>query len=299
MSTIATHNGSFHTDDVFAVATIQLYLGDTDGTVIRTRHEQLINEADFVVDVGEVYDPTRQRFDHHQSDAPVRENGIPYSAFGMVWQVYGEAVSGSPELAAWLDRTFVQSIDASDNGRQLFEPTEPGLAPFTLDQVIDTFRPHTGTKSADEAFLEAVTFAKQLLLNLIEQEKVAAHMRADAEQIYALHDDKTILTTTHPISPDAFAHLPDVRVVVKPRTKHEDTDWIARIIPFQAGTTKNRAHFPASWAGLRNAELAAASGITDAVFCHKQRYLFVARSEAGAHAAANQAVPADSTTKQT
>ena len=289
--TIATHSGSFHTDDVFAVATIQLLQSEGTTEIIRTRDATILDQADYVVDVGEIYDPQGHRYDHHQADAPVRDNGIPYSAFGLVWREFGSAIAGNDDLADWFDKHLVQVVDAGDNGLNIYQTTHPDLEPFTLDHVIDSFRPRSGTKSTDEAFLEAVAFAKQLIINQLEQEQAAIHMRNDAEHIYQSYPDKTVLTTTHPISPDAFAHLPDVLVVVKPRTKDENSDWIARVIPEKAGSIANRAHFPASWAGLRDEELVSISGITDAVFCHKQRYLFVAHSQAGALAAA-QAITA-------
>ena len=52
---IITHNAGFHTDDVFAVATLQLLLGDKT-EVIRTRDEEIIQSGDYVVDVGGIYD---------------------------------------------------------------------------------------------------------------------------------------------------------------------------------------------------------------------------------------------------
>jgi len=65
---IATHNGVFHSDDVFAVASLLVLLEATPAvsTVIRTRDENLIRKADFAVDVGGVYAPDKNRFDHHQ-----------------------------------------------------------------------------------------------------------------------------------------------------------------------------------------------------------------------------------------
>ncbi|HMA77996.1 MAG TPA: MYG1 family protein, partial [Candidatus Paceibacterota bacterium] len=89
MTTIITHSGSFHPDDVFAVAALRLAHKEQDVNVIRTRDESVIAVGEWVVDVGGVHDPAAQRFDHHQPGAPVRENGIPYAAFGLVWQHIG------------------------------------------------------------------------------------------------------------------------------------------------------------------------------------------------------------------
>ena len=75
---IVTHSSDFHTDDLFAVATILLALGDTkDFEIIRSRDMSVIETGDYVVDVGGIYDPEKNRFDHHQEGgAGKRDNGI-------------------------------------------------------------------------------------------------------------------------------------------------------------------------------------------------------------------------------
>ncbi len=85
---VATHNGNFHADDVFSVAALRSVLPSFK--LIRTRNLDLIAKADIVIDVGGEYDPDTGRFDHHQrGGAGQRENAIPYSSFGLVWQKYG------------------------------------------------------------------------------------------------------------------------------------------------------------------------------------------------------------------
>src|SRR5437764_1161911 len=95
--TIVAHNGNFHADDVFAVATVLLVLERSDfpawrqaiPKIIRTRDPKTIEKADFVVDVGGVYDAENNRFDHHQAGgAGTRANGIPYASFGLVWKKF-------------------------------------------------------------------------------------------------------------------------------------------------------------------------------------------------------------------
>jgi uncharacterized UPF0160 family protein len=67
---IVTHNGKYHPDEVFACATLLVMLerNGLKGMIIRTRDESFIEKADFVCDIGNVYDASRQRFDHHQPE---------------------------------------------------------------------------------------------------------------------------------------------------------------------------------------------------------------------------------------
>src|SRR5690606_34861799 len=62
-----THSGSFHADDVLALALIRAF-ADPDATVVRTRDPAVLAACDVVFDVGGVHDPARGRFDHHQND---------------------------------------------------------------------------------------------------------------------------------------------------------------------------------------------------------------------------------------
>ena len=63
---------------------------------------------------GIVFDIGRGRYDHHQKDSRVRENGVPYAAFGLLWEELGGAILGE-ELAAEFDEAFVQPLDNNDN----------------------------------------------------------------------------------------------------------------------------------------------------------------------------------------
>ena len=70
-----THGGKFHADDVFSAALLRLLRPD-----IRIHRGFQVPEAF----EGLVFDIGLGPFDHHQQDAPVRENGVPYAAFGLL-----------------------------------------------------------------------------------------------------------------------------------------------------------------------------------------------------------------------
>ena len=65
--TIATHSGCFHADDAMACMMLAKYTKEfKDPKIIRTRENEIIEKVDLVVDVGGVYDPNTNRYDHHQ-----------------------------------------------------------------------------------------------------------------------------------------------------------------------------------------------------------------------------------------
>ena len=91
-----THGGKFHADDIFSSALL-LYLNPE---IQITRGNQVPEEYD-----GIVFDIGRGAYDHHQKDSRVRENGIPYAAFGLLWEELGTEILGE-ELAEKFDESF-------------------------------------------------------------------------------------------------------------------------------------------------------------------------------------------------
>ena len=148
---LVTHNGSFHTDDIFACATLSLYLEKKGENfeIIRTRDEQIIKDADYVFDVGGIYDPSINRFDHHQkggaggrtipSGNEEQVATIEYAAFGLVWKQIGKELTSSQEVANIIDKRLVSPIDAHDNGFDLVEKKYE-VFPYIIQDIFRVMR---------------------------------------------------------------------------------------------------------------------------------------------------------------
>lgn len=284
MYTIATHNGGFHSDDVFSIAAFQLLLGVDEVSVVRTRDEELIAQADYVVDVGGIYDHAAKRYDHHQVGAPVRENGIPYAGFGLVWRHYGEEICGSAEVASSIEERLCQPIDAGDNGVELYSLNETQVRPFELYNVITSFRPTTNdVEEVNTAFMRAVAFARELLVRLIAQDKEYQRVAEVVRAVYEQSEDKTILLFSEPIERHMLIQYPEPLAIIYPS---DEGTWKVGTVPTGEGAFEDRGKFPAAWAGLRDEELQVVSGIEDALFCHKNSWRFVAGSKESAIKAA-------------
>lgn len=292
MNKIVTHSGSFHADDVFAAAAFQLLLGEENCEIIRTRDEAVIAEGDYVVDVGGVYDPAQKRFDHHQNGAPVRENGIPYAGFGLMWRHYGEEICGSAEVAQKIEEKLCVPVDASDNAIMLWETGRFELTPLEWDDIVKTWKALSGTdEDMDEQFLKVVTFVREYLERVIAKEQYKLEDRARAEALYAAAVDKSVIVTEVPVSRRWYIEYPDVQLVVHPRDEKDVAGaWMAMAVEVAETGYATKVVFPPEWWGLRDEDLVQASGIADAIFCHKTGYLFIAGSKEGALAAAKLAM---------
>ncbi|KAI3378594.1 hypothetical protein SNEBB_002629 [Seison nebaliae] len=116
---IATHNGKFHCDDVLACAMLLSLNKYKNSSILRTRDKSELDQCDIVVDVGDEYDVSRRRFDHHQKSfnlsvenvMPMRRsihsNGIKLSSAGLIYLTYGKEI--------------LQSIISKGNPRYVIE----------------------------------------------------------------------------------------------------------------------------------------------------------------------------------
>lgn len=290
MQTVVTHGGSFDPDDVLAVAALQLYLGIDEVKIVRSRDLEIIKAADWVIDVGGVYNPLEKRFDHHQNGVPKRENGIPYSAFGLFWKEYGIAIAGSKETADYIEKKIVHPIDAADNHVTVYHPMHAEVSAFEFFDVIDALKPMwRSTENYDTQFLVAVEFARNLLQRLIAHGTVNQTMHELIQKEYESNPQKVVLEFEEPVPRHALVAYADVQVVVSPVTASDVNHWMAAVVPVHERSFQNRAIFPEAWAGLVNEDLESVSKIKGAVFCHKERYIFVAETKEAALKAAHHA----------
>ena len=256
-----THSGKFHADDVFSSA----LLLSVNPEITIHRGSQV--PEDFK---GIVFDIGRGKYDHHQRDSRIRENGVPYAAFGLLWEELGAEILGE-ELAEKFDEAFVQPLDNNDNTGEKNE----------LATLIGNFNPpwdaHGGN---DAAFFKAVGVAGMILDNKLERYR--GNERADkrVEEILKQHQEE-IASGKKPADEKQILVLPDY----VPCQKYlSETDIAFVIFPSNRGgyciqpqkreySLNYKCSFPESWLGLEKEELKEESGLSGAEFCHKGGFL--------------------------
>lgn len=297
MIKIATHNAKFHTDDVFAVATLLIMLGKENCEIARTRDEGVINSAEYVVDVGNIYDFARNRFDHHQIEgAGKRENGIPYASFGLVWKHFGEKVCTSRSMADEIDRVLVAPIDAIDNGFDISKPVISGLYQVDVNSIVNLFRPTRSEPQLwDEKFIECVDWA----IFVIKRETALVRDAEEARQIvkdaYDASQDKRVIVVgeEHDLGREVvssvLSELPEPLYAVLFR--HDAKNWQV-VAMRKADSMESKKPLPELWRGKRDQELISTTNVGDAVFCHRGGFMCLAGSKEGALELANKALNA-------
>ncbi|QGZ41023.1 uncharacterized UPF0160 family protein [Pseudoduganella flava] len=307
---IVTHNGKFHADDAWACAVLAIL--HPDAQLVRTRDPALIEAADFAVDVGGIWDPATGRFDHHQKGFDgARQSGVPYASAGLVWRTYGqrcvaavaEAHTGQAlpddtarEIAYAIDADIVQYLDLADVGAAKSAPGGYGLS-----AVIAGFNPNwldeerLGYGAPAEAyrleqFRRAMALLTDVLVNAVKYRVGALLAVAQVRQSKVLEGGKLLFVKNAalPWTQLVRKEMPKVLFVISHSLSEQR--YLLHTVPMSPDSFDARADLPAPWAGLRDAELAAVTGVPDATFCHNGRFIAAAKSYDGALALASLAL---------
>ena len=290
---IVTHNGKFHADEVFAVATLLLIHEGNNVEVVRTRDTEIIDTGDIVVDVGGKYDPAKGRFDHHQKEgAGVRENGIPYSSFGIVWKEYGERLCDSKSVSTSIDKFLVEPMDAIDNGVNIRKFIMEDVSDYDIGDVINAFNPSwKEVTDRGTSFMEAVEVAKKILMREIVRTKDKEEGNATVEKVYINSNDKRIIVLENYLPwADVLRNYPEPLFVVYQNS--DKSGWHVQTVRSDPHLFESRKNLPKAWGGKRDVELQETTGVSDATFCHKNLFLCVAKTKEGAIALAEKALNA-------
>ena len=144
-------------------------------------------------------------------------------------------------------------------------------------------------KNKDTAFIEAVDFARSLLMRIIAKKQAEQKMKVLIAEVYNNSIDKRVLVFEVPVSTGPCTEYPEVLLVVSP-DETNNGNWIVSTVRKEQGTFESRVRFPEAWGGYKSDELTTVSGIPDAVFCHKNGFIFVVGSKEGAMQAVEKVV---------
>ena len=255
-----THAGVFHADDVFATALLRIL-----NPSIEVVRDYVVPE-DFD---GIVYDIGGSEFDHHQSGARVRANGVPFASFGLLWERYGSQLL-CEEDATIFDEKFVQPIDLSDNTQSVCE----------LSLCVADFNPlqEANKNDFDCAFWQAVSWAQGILERRLNSVQAARETR-DSILAAMSNGDGKVLVLEHYAPWKSVVVGSSYKYVIYPSTRG---GYNVQCVPDNVRGGSPVLPLPREWRGLPKNELCEITGVADALFCHPSGYLASANSCSGA-----------------
>ena len=296
---IITHSGGFHADELLSSVILTRLFQKAE--LIRTRDRQWLSPSPekIIYDVGAIYNAEVQIFDHHQRPSPLREDGQPFSSFGLIWKHYGREYLTAMNVPTYnveeihniFDTTFVLPIDLLDNGAM--EPSVAGpLSVLTLPALLASFKPVFDDPSPtadDDAFFTALPIARSFMEVAIGN--FAAKLRAQSIVFEAIVKAGPSPILELPMGMPYRSALDKAQAghilfVVNPR----GNDWTLNGIKLSKDTFEQRADLPTTWAGMTDEALEDASGVKGAKFCHNARFIAVASSREAIMKMANLAV---------
>ncbi|MFS8029790.1 putative metal-dependent protein hydrolase [Helianthus anomalus] len=302
---IGTHNGSFHCDEALGCFMLRLTNKYSGAEIVRTRDPQVLETLDAVLDVGGVYDPSRDRYDHHQKGfAEVFGHGFTtkLSSAGLIYKHFGTEIiakevqldEGHPDvhrLYLAIYKSFMEAIDAIDNGINQYDTDQPPkyvnnthlssrVGKFNLDWT----DPDQSFEKENEAFQRAMALAGTEFLDSVRFH-VKSWLPARSIVMACLAARTDIDPSGEIMVLDRFCpwklHLHELEqeLKIEPSIKYvlyEDErskGWRVQAVAKSPESFESRKALPSQWRGLRDDELSKETGIPGCVFVHMSGFI--------------------------
>jgi uncharacterized UPF0160 family protein len=200
------------------------------------------------------------------------------------------------QIAYAIDADVVQYLDLSDVGAAKNAPGGYGLS-----AVISGFNPNwldeqrLGYGAETEAFRlsqfrRAMAILTDVMVNGVKYRVGSLLALEQVRQSELLEGGKVLFLKNGALPWTAVVRkeMPKVLFVISHNLAEQR--FMIHTVPVSPDNFDARADLPEAWAGLRDAELAAVTGVPDAGFCHNGRFIAAAKSFEGVRAMAKLAL---------
>lgn len=312
LTTIGTHDGSFHCDEALACGMLKLLPTYADSVIVRSRNPTILGECDIVVDVGAVYSQAENRFDHHQrgfTEVLGEGYNTKLSSAGLVYKHFGKDIlreilpSSSPDLIdvcyKRLYENFIEHIDAIDNGISVCDGSPRYMVSTTLSSRVGHLNPAWNEPTTTELYSER--FVQAMVMTCSEFVAAAQRIsdiwwparsivRAAIDERFSSHPSGSIIVFTQYCPWKDHLHELEQELGIDPiiYALYPDAggSWRIQAVPVESESFSSRKQLPVDWCGLRDAELSAKTGIEGGIFIHANGFIGAHQTKEGAMAMA-------------
>ncbi|ESR52484.1 metal-dependent protein hydrolase [Citrus sinensis] len=319
---VGTHNGSFHCDEALGCFMIRLTDKFFNAQIVRSRDPKVLDDLDAVLDVGGVYDPSNDRYDHHQKGfEEVFGHGFStkLSSAGLVYKHFGKELvakelnvdEGHPDvhrLFLAVYKNFMEAIDAIDNGINQYDTDKPpryvnntNLSSRVGKLNLDWTEPDQSAERENEAFQQGMDLAGKEFLDTVRfyvRSWLPARsivMECIGERYdYDPSGEIMVLKRFCPWKLHLFELEEEMKIepLIKYVLYEDDRgkQWRVQAVAVSPDRFESRKPLPAQWQGLRDDELSKEAGIPGCVFVHMSGFIGGNKSYGGALAMARAAL---------
>ncbi|KAI3457966.1 hypothetical protein Pfo_014629 [Paulownia fortunei] len=268
--------------------------------IICTSDPLVLAKLDAVLDVGGVYDPSKDRYDHHQKGfQEVFRYGFntKLSSAGLVYKHYGKEIIAkevklNPDhpdvhrLFFIVYKNFLEAVDAIDNGINQYNTSQlPRFVNNTsLSSRVDKLNPDwidqdRLSAKEDEAFQNVMKLAGNELLECINFH-AKSWFPARSVVMNSLLARKTvdlsgeIIMLTHSVPWKLHIFELEKEMKITPTIKYviylddRSENWCRQAVAVAPDKFDSRKPLPPSWRGLNDDELSQVAGIFGCAFMH-------------------------------
>ncbi|CAH2064701.1 unnamed protein product [Thlaspi arvense] len=297
---VGTHNGTFHCDETLACFMLRLSSRFSDAQIVRTRDHQVLEKLDAALDVGGVYDPKSERYDHHQKGF-TEHYGLEIIAKELQLDQRHPDVH---RLFLAVYKNFIEAVDAIDNGIHQYDTDKPAryvnntslsyrIARLNLDWI----EPDQSSSKEDEAFHRAMELAGSEFLECVHfHAKSWLPARSIVMECLAERHDIDSSGEIMKLSKQCpwKLHIFELEEEMKidPPVKYvlyqddRSDNWRIQAVSVSPERFESRKALPISWRGLENEKLSEESSIPGCVFVHMSGFIGANRTYEGSLAMA-------------
>ncbi|KAH9774944.1 metal-dependent protein hydrolase [Citrus sinensis] len=286
---VGTHNGSFHCDEALGCFMIRLTDKFFNAQIVRSRDPKVLDDLDAVLDVGGVYDPSNDCYDHHQKGFE---------------EVFGHGFSTKLSSAGLV----YKAIDAIDNGINQYDTDKPpryvnntNLSSRVGKLNLDWTEPDQSAERENEAFQQGMDLAGKEFLDTVRfyvrswlpARSIVVECIAERYD-YDPSGEIMVLKRFCPWKLHLFELEEEMKIepLIKYVLYEDDRgkQWRVQAVAVSPDRFESRKPLPAQWRGLRDDELSKEAGIPGCVFVHMSGFIGGNQSYGGALAMARAAL---------
>ena len=291
----AAHSGTYHLDELLALG-MQIYLIKVDGkkcVIVRTRDPEILDECDYVFDVGKEYNPETNRYDHHMAGfyvtMPNRKTKL--SSAGLFWLNQGKELISKffdtnnqtliEKLWYKIYDEYIEQVDAHDNGIAVADEMKFSISSkasmisnpsnaseevieqyfyFYLQKVICDFFEYLlkiKSKFLPESEIIEQAFADRLKYDESGKILVLPKYCSWKEHLFDIEKENGVFGNT------LFVIFFDKK----------DNTWRISAVPKELKCFGDRVSLPNPWCGLADEKLSEVCGVEDCTFVHASGFI--------------------------